>query len=69
MASAEYSWIAWFRVLKFPVDLLIFSLFSSRWPLQRMPLGHCSLGKMAVWLYRQNVRWFWIRSLPDPWHE
>jgi hypothetical protein len=19
---------------------------------------------MAVWLYRENVRWFWIKSLP-----
>jgi hypothetical protein len=53
-------------VLKFPVDLLIFSALSSRWPLQRTERGHLerSAAQMAVWLYSANVRWFWMRSLP-----
>ena len=38
------------RVLKLPVLLLIFSLFSIRWPLVRMPRGHLSSGSSAVWL-------------------
>ena len=49
------------------MDLDIFSAFSSRWPLVRMPRGHSpgSPAQMAVWLYRANVRWLLIRSLPD----
>lgn len=40
--------------------LLIFSALSSRWPLQRMDTGqYCGCcAQMAVWLYRQKVRWF-----------
>lgn len=40
------------NALASPVDLLIFSAFSSRWPLQRMARGHMS-GRpdhIAVWL-------------------
>mmetsp|Transcript_36556 Transcript_36556/g.61594 ORF Transcript_36556/g.61594 Transcript_36556/m.61594 type:complete len:203 (+) Transcript_36556:1883-2491(+) len=65
MASALYSSMACLSVLKLPVDLLIFSLFSIRCPLQRNERGHSFFGKMAVWLYTVKVRWFWIRSLPD----
>lgn len=40
--------------------LLIFSALSSRWPLQRKASGQycCCWAQMAVWLYRQKVRWF-----------
>ena len=50
-----------------PVDLDIFSALSSRWPLVRKARGWRSgrPAHTAAWLYRQNVRWFWIRSLPD----
>mmetsp|Transcript_9647 Transcript_9647/g.23941 ORF Transcript_9647/g.23941 Transcript_9647/m.23941 type:complete len:227 (-) Transcript_9647:2019-2699(-) len=67
MASAPNSLMASCSVLKLPVDLDIFSLLSSRWPLQRMARGHFSglLGHMAVWLYSAMVRWLPIRSLPD----
>lgn len=50
-----------------PVLLLILSPLSSRCPLQRIARGHWegSSSQMAVWLYRQKVRWLLIRSLPD----
>jgi len=52
-----------------PVDLDIFSAFSSRWPLVRIARGHSSgaSGQTAVWLYSANDRWLLIRSLPDTW--
>lgn len=50
-----------------PVDLDIFSALSRRWPLVRMERGHLlgSPCQMAVWLYSANVRWLFMRSLPD----
>ena len=39
-ASAPNSSIAWPKVLKFPVDLLILSPFNNKWPLHRNALGH-----------------------------
>ena len=47
-----------------PVLLLILSPLSSRCPLQRIARGHLegSSSQMAVWLYRQKVRWLLIRS-------
>lgn len=41
-ASDPYSTIAYFSVLKFPVDFDIFSLFNSKCPLHLMDLGHFS---------------------------
>ena len=40
--------------------LLIFSALSSRWPFVRIDTGqYCGCpAQMAVWLYRQKVRWF-----------
>lgn len=49
-----------------PVDLDIFSALRRRWPLHRIARGHLlSSPQIAVWLYKQKVRWLLIRSFPD----
>lgn len=49
-----------------PVDLDIFSELSIRWPLVRKARGcrpSCPAHTLAC-VYRQKLRWFWIRSFP-----
>lgn len=61
------------RCGRLPVLLLIFSALSSRCPLQRKEAGQRSgrSAQMAVWLYRQKVRWFcvggWLCRAKDEW--
>jgi hypothetical protein len=65
VASAPHLWRACLRVRKFPVLFDIFFPLSMRCPFARIAKGQCFSGKIAVWLYRQNVRWLGIKSLPD----